>query len=376
MAVMEINALITKVIFDKETNRNFYVEESIPLDWMYPYLEPHGLILKLNHKPLERLSNEMIERDRNYWSKSMRPMIGDWLNEDTTLNDVAAFVKRVFLCHDFKDFQGNLIFERNTYVHRMFAKERAAIAGLYAWRAEHSSDATEKNCMGREADFAFREAWALCPDSPEIVLRYVNFLMEATRTDDAILVAKNCLPMDTRDDEVSNLLSNLEQYKKECDEWTDFTNKGAAMENEARINPTDYTNLFSLAWYYIQAQQTNRAAALVERMISQLSLPPDALHGAADFFVRINQLSNLEVVLKMLTVTVPSEPEAPYDLARLETLLKKDDDAIKYLRTAIRLSDQRLKTNPKALDIRKAARNETNFDPIRNRSDFRKLVLP
>ncbi len=49
-------ALLVKVIFDKNTNREFYVEESFPLDWMYPYLEPHGMIFKLNRQPLPELS--------------------------------------------------------------------------------------------------------------------------------------------------------------------------------------------------------------------------------------------------------------------------------------------------------------------------------
>jgi hypothetical protein len=215
IAVMEINALVAKAIFDKETNRDFYVEESVPLDWMYPYLEPHGLILKLNHISLETLSSETIERDHDYWSKMVSPMIGGWLNDNTSLKDVAGFVNRVFLGHDFKDFQGDTVFEKNAYSRRMFAKNRVAIAGLYVWRAEHSYDEAERERMDHEADFAFRQAWALCPDSPEVALRYINFLAnDSRRVDDAILVAKTCLPMDTQDDEMSNLLNNLELYKE------------------------------------------------------------------------------------------------------------------------------------------------------------------
>src|ERR1017187_8229745 len=52
VAVMSINALITKLIFDHNPDREFYIEESFPLEWMYPYLEPHGLIFKLNRQPL------------------------------------------------------------------------------------------------------------------------------------------------------------------------------------------------------------------------------------------------------------------------------------------------------------------------------------
>lgn len=258
IAVMEIDALVAKAIFDKETSRGFYVEESVPLDWMYPYLEPHGLILKLNHKVLETLSNETIERDHDYWSKIVSPMIGDWLNKDTSLKSVSAFVNRVFLGHDFKDFQGDPVFEENGYSRRMFAKGRAAIAGLYAWRGEHSHNKAESRQMKREADFAFRQAWVLCPDSPEVALRYIDFLAnDSKRMDDAILVAKTCLPMDPRDDELSNLVSNLEQFKKQSDEWAEYTNKVAAMENEVKVNPADYTNLFSLTAYYLQTQQTN-----------------------------------------------------------------------------------------------------------------------
>src|SRR5678809_269618 len=46
VAVMAINALLTKVIFDKNPDHEFYVEESFPLDWMYPHLTPFGIIMK------------------------------------------------------------------------------------------------------------------------------------------------------------------------------------------------------------------------------------------------------------------------------------------------------------------------------------------
>jgi hypothetical protein len=79
VAVMEINGLLVKDIFDQNTNQEFYVEESFPLDWMYPYLEPHGIIFKLNRPPLPGLSDEIVQADRDYWTKLTAPMIGDWL---------------------------------------------------------------------------------------------------------------------------------------------------------------------------------------------------------------------------------------------------------------------------------------------------------
>ena len=94
IAVMEINALLVKVIFDKNPNREFYIEESFPLDWMYPYLEPHGLIMKINRQPLAEMSGEIVRRDHDYWSKYVTPMIGDWLNGDTPIEDVTVFTEK------------------------------------------------------------------------------------------------------------------------------------------------------------------------------------------------------------------------------------------------------------------------------------------
>ena len=48
VAVMEINGLLCKVIFDNNPTNEFYVEESFPLDWMYNYETPFGVIMKIN----------------------------------------------------------------------------------------------------------------------------------------------------------------------------------------------------------------------------------------------------------------------------------------------------------------------------------------
>jgi hypothetical protein len=195
VAVMEINALLAKVVFDKNTNREFYVEESFPLDWMYPYLEPNGIIFKLNRQPLPGLSDEIVQRDHDYWTQTVSPMIGGWLGSDTTIAEIAAFADKVFARHDFSGFTGDPRFVENAYSHKMFSKERSSIAGLYAGRAQHAADAAEKKRMNDEADFAFRQAWALCPYSPEAVFRYTNLLMSESRFSDALLVAETAAKM-------------------------------------------------------------------------------------------------------------------------------------------------------------------------------------
>ena len=61
---------------------------------------------------------------------------------------------------------------------------------MYAWRAGQAGDEAEKARLSNAADFAFRQALALCPSSPEVVYRYVNLLVGMNRRADARLVAE------------------------------------------------------------------------------------------------------------------------------------------------------------------------------------------
>lgn len=215
--IMDINDLLSKLIFDKCPTNEFFIEQRWPLDWMYSHVEPHGLIFKINRQPLAGLSDEIIQRDRDYWRNSLTPKIGVWLTQETTVQTVAAFAKKTFSQRDFNGFAGDPGFVQNGYTCRMFSRERAAIAGLYVWRAKHAKDDSEKKRLAGEADFAFRQAWALCPYAYEAALSYVNFLMSQNRLDDALLVAKTMAAMpQLKDDEfVKGLPDEVRQYFKQ-----------------------------------------------------------------------------------------------------------------------------------------------------------------
>ena len=55
VSVMSLNAQLVKAIFDKNPDREFYYEESWPFDWLYPYLSPHGAVMKINRQPLDTI---------------------------------------------------------------------------------------------------------------------------------------------------------------------------------------------------------------------------------------------------------------------------------------------------------------------------------
>jgi RNA polymerase sigma factor (sigma-70 family) len=187
-----IDRLIAKVVFDKNPGHEFYFEEAWPVEWMYPYLEPHGLILKINRQPPSELSEDTVTQDHEFWVKQLQPMIGDWLTYDTPVEELAAWTERVRLKHDFSGFTGDRRFVEGISGERqIFSKLRNAIGGVYAWRADHATNPAEKERMTREADFAFRQALALWPCSNEScspVFRYMTLLKKENRQSDAGLV--------------------------------------------------------------------------------------------------------------------------------------------------------------------------------------------
>ena len=213
VAVMEINGLLVKMIFDHNTNCEFYVEESFPLDWMYPYLTPHGLIFKLNREPLPALPPKLMDEDHTFWSKQCAAMLGGWLKPETSVSNVCAFVVAVYVQQDWSQFTGDQEFVTNDYAMKSFSKLRSSIGGLYQWRLKSQTDVGDKARLRAETDYAFRQAFALCPASPEAVYRYVNFLLAENRLNDAILIVRTARKVSPDNEQFVSLLTQLLNYR-------------------------------------------------------------------------------------------------------------------------------------------------------------------
>src|SRR5882724_4727660 len=206
VAVMAINGLLVKIILNKNPSREFYIEESFPLEWMYPQLSIHGLIFQLHAKPIVGLNMEMVRTDQAYWKKLTGELVGDWITDSTSAKGVCDFVDKIFLRKDYEGFKGDLRFAKNEEAQKTFSKLRSSIAGLYIWRAEHARDAGEKSEAQRAADLALRQAYALCPYSPEALFRYTKLLTDLNRPDDAFLAAKTSLRLDPNNASVQELV--------------------------------------------------------------------------------------------------------------------------------------------------------------------------
>jgi hypothetical protein len=87
-------------------------------------------------------------------------------------------------------------------------------------------------------------------------------------------------------------------------------------------------------------------------------------------------LTKLEAVLEKIVTLIPDQPEPWYDLAALNTILGKPDQALQCLHKSFDLNARRLKSNPTAHDLLSEARKDPRFNPLRNLPEFQKMFPP
>jgi hypothetical protein len=237
---MGINALLTREIFQKNPGHEFFVEESFPLDWMYPHLTPFGIIMKLNREPLAELGAEIVERDRRFWRDYMTRLIGDWITPETNIAEICTFAEQVHLRRNLAAYQGDLKFLRDEQAQKGFSKLRSSISGLYDWRFRNATGqlqqinlqlsqtgltseqseglrseqrrlSAEQTRMYKEAEFACKQAYALCPFSPEAFQRLVNLLAMTGRVQEALAVAETSKKLDPGNAFYTNVAEQLRQ---------------------------------------------------------------------------------------------------------------------------------------------------------------------
>ena len=387
VAVMKINGLLCKVIFDHNPSNEFYVEESFPLDWMFPYETPFGVIMKINRQVVPSYSPEIFQKDHEFWSKYSDRLIGNWITYDTSVKEIADFAEKVYLHRNFSGFKGSRKFIRDDHAQQAFSKLRSSIGGLYAWRLGALSQVptppeympkteAERDALVRETDFAFKQSFAFCPYSPEAVFRYINFLAMFNRFDDAIIAAQTCLDFDPYNEQIAVLIKQLQEMKKNAGGRTQFLSELQRMETEAHKNPTNFENILNLASIYYQMHQTGRVIELFDQAMANPHVPPSTLGVIAQFYAQTDNLPKLESTLERFVAIDPNEPEPWYDLAAIKVVLGKSDESLQDLSTSLDLSAKRLKQNPKARDLLLEIRKDHRFDTLRTLPAFQKLVSP
>ncbi|MFN7139482.1 MAG: protein O-mannosyl-transferase family, partial [Limisphaerales bacterium] len=372
VAVMAINGLLTKVIFEKNPQHEFYVEESFPLDWMFPHLTPYGIIMKINRDPVPVITEEIVQKDHEFWRNYSTRLIGDWITYDTSIQEICDFAERLYLRHDYRGFTGDRKFIRDDNAQKAFSKLRSSIGGVYSWRLGYmgidcpptfraAKNPEELQRVIREADFAFKQAFAFCPYSPEAVYRYAQFLSNQGRDDDAILIASTCLKFDPENGQIAGLIQQLQNIKE--------------MRNQpAAARTANLQAAFTQVNQMIQQGQATQALPLLDQIVANPGAGPEAVMMAAQVFLQVGDTPRLERALSRMTQLTPNNPEAWYDLAGLQVMLRKSE-AADSLKTAIKLSNERLQREPNARNLINEAKKDARFAPLRQQDQELERML-
>lgn len=380
-AVMAINALLTKVIFDKNPDHEFYIEESMPLEWMYPHLSPFGIIMKINREEVPAITEEMLQLDHEFWSKYMDRLIGNWVDEDTTIEEVVKFAEDVYLKGDFSNFKGDPKFVRDDWGQKAFSKLRSGIAGIYAWRLgpqcpEHLRPKTpeEEQRLLEEADFAFRQSLALCPSSPEAVFRYSNLLAMTQRVDDAILITETCYKFDYENEGIGQLLQQLHRMKQGQAQLGQIQNSIQQLEQMYLSNKTNLDVAYKLMSNYVLTLRTNDAVKVMDELLADQNAPAETILTVASAYNDLKQYGRLESALIRLVEVIPENPEAWFDLAGTQALMGKKELALQTLSKTMELSRARRAKNPSAVDLARKARGDHRFNALRVSPEFQRVL--
>lgn len=349
LGVMEINGILAQMIFEYNNYKHdFYVEESYVIRWMYPYLEPHGLIMKISRNQLPDLTEETIRNDMDFWG---------WYTRRLT---------------------GNNKFVRDVCAKKSFSKLRSAIGGLYSARGKLE-----------EAENAFQQARMLYSLSPEANFRLVQEVyMRQGRLADARELMTEFGKQDPRNGKVPEFLrhlNELEKLDKRIKELEALMREGKLDVNSAIELATLYqqsgqmpkfmgltanivgnTNLppvfhFRVAQLFANAKRFAEMTKALDQCISRIppDIEPGILLDMAKMYINAQQFEKVSKVLEQYLKRKPTDWKAWLDMASLQINLKRTNAAFQSLEQAIRFGG-----NPALSIIKKDER----FAPIYNKT--------
>ena len=271
LGVMEINGILTKMMHEHDRLRHsFYVEESYVIPWMYPYLSPHGLIMKINADKTP-YDAKRAAKDMDFWDWYVRRLLDDPMYR--------------------RDFAGQ----------KSFSKLRAAIAGLY-----------QKQGRYREAAQAFREAVALYPASPEATFRYAQEILMPFRKWDQVLEMMDYTdaidPNNRRTSGLRNYILRIRQLTADIER----------LEAKRRAKKMTDMDVLALARCYFEMGRTMEAAQLARGIAAKLT-DKDSQHMFATMFLEAHLDADAEAALnRYLKLNPQGDANAWADLAKLQ----------------------------------------------------------
>jgi tetratricopeptide (TPR) repeat protein len=290
-----LNSAVAEWIFlrnrDKKdgTPRHFFVEESFPMQWSYPYAIPHGLCYEINHDKMDALPPGTAERDLAWWDDYIRKLesVPGFRNDDLAMHSFAKL----------RNTGGNIYSFRNMND----AAERAYKQALYMWPANTETTSNLVNLytrLGRFKDARDLVAGYLPLDPNSKVLQRLAVATEAR------LKASQELPL-----QIMTLQSNPDNRQALAPVLQGFMILG-------RIGDVDQTISNAIA-------RTPKDAIFIRDMIN--------------FYATQGRIPQALEMAKTLEKVQPDQWDVPFTISKYQLLTGQRDAAYAQIRKAVQL---------------------------------------
>ena len=286
--VMAINGILAKLIFDENKDKHdFYVEESYAIQWMYPYLTPNGIMLKLNDHPLPRLPEDVVKNDHAFWG-----WYTPWLLSQSE-------------------------FQRDICARKSFSKLRSAIAGIYEFRRDYD-----------EAEYAYKQSVELYPLSPEALFRLAQMYVNIGRDEDAVVLLKDFVEKDVHNDSAKDFLNRLTEMKAARARVEELDGRRRAGE---RLTFDEAIDLMKAL------RMTGRVGESIQlglQLTANPSVPEEFILHLADAFAQEQRIDAFAYALENYLRRQPRHLEAWLDLGAAYSTLGQQDKTLDAVQKA------------------------------------------
>jgi tetratricopeptide (TPR) repeat protein len=316
--VFAINGAIAKWIFEmNKAKHSFYVEESYPIPWMYPYLEPFGLFMKLNKEPIKEIPREVVKRDMALWTRL----------------DAELMANPKFL--------------RDDVARKSFSKLRSSIGGVYLFRGMH-----------REAEKSLQQALDFYPASAEARSRLTECLVNQGRFDAAHAICEEWLKLDPFNPAPQDVLAKVSAMRLLIRKEAELAALYPACKNDPQF-------VLQYAGVLRERGKPAEADRAIDEFLDRAATPSALwLEFIQQFYVPANRLDRIENLLQRLVKREPKNAFAWYTLAVFHASSLRGESACTNLAKAFALDTNLVNT----------ARTDPRFNPIRGMTKFQQLV--
>ncbi len=316
--VFDINGIVARKIFEKnKKDHTFYIEQSVPLDWTYPYLLPSGLIFKLNNEPMDKLPADAVAADRAYWDAYSQKLLND--------------------PHYRVDNDAVLVFAKLAFWH----------ADLYRWRK-----------MDAETEYFLRLSLKLCPQLQDAVYSLTHLLADQNRFDEATAVIQQAELDDPRNDAFPNIQRSLEQASA-------YGGREKDLKASLAQNPYDVDLNLQIAQLYEEEAKYPELDNTLRTVAGLTNWNHDTMAPVIGYYVQEHNLDAAIAFVEARSRIEPNNARLLYELAALHAMGEQTDATLTYLAQAVALDPTNAGT---------AAKLDPTFAPLHDDPRFQNIV--